>query len=100
MAMDLYRARPHDGRLADLLGIAYAANEVFDKAARLGERALGIAEDEPQLAGEIRGHLRAYRLERPVYLPTDRMDAEWVVQGIANQCLIPLDDLLPLPARG
>lgn len=56
MAMDLYRIRPHDAGLADLLAMAYAAAGEFDKAIRLSERAIEIARNKPRLVHELRMH--------------------------------------------
>lgn len=74
MAMDLYRIRPHDAGLADLLAMAYAAAGEFDKAIRLSERAIEIAGDKSQFAEELEVHLDLYRSRRPLYLPDEGIE--------------------------
>jgi|TARA_Y100000031_G_scaffold148427_1_gene184744 tetratricopeptide (TPR) repeat protein len=71
MALALYRLRTHDPASADLLAVAYAANGEFEKAIRLGERAIGLAEDNPHRKSELQVHLDLYRQGRSVSLPED-----------------------------
>ncbi|MCZ6855398.1 MAG: tetratricopeptide repeat protein [Gammaproteobacteria bacterium] len=73
MAMDLYRIRPHDAGLADLLAMAYAAVGEFDKAIRLSERAIDIAGNKPRLVAALNVRLDLYRNKRPIYLPDEGM---------------------------
>lgn len=65
LALRLYRLNRHSARHAHLLSIAYAANERYELATRVAERALQLADADSDLAATIKRHLARIRDRTP-----------------------------------
>ena len=61
VAKRLYGSRPTDPIVADLLAIAFAANNDFEQALRYGEIALKLGADDRKFTNQVQSRLSRYR---------------------------------------
>jgi tetratricopeptide (TPR) repeat protein len=72
IAESLYRSNRRCAKCADLLGIAYAANDRFQDASRLAQRARELAGEDADLAEAIDRHMAGYAEHKRVMHPLDQ----------------------------